>query len=111
MSSVEPSKVPRIYFMIKALEAAPQSMAIMRDGQVSFLSLVKWLRRRRPDIYEALAKAYGCWDPSCISVRMSMTLRSLLDQLISLNGGYGRVGDIRDGLRELAPRLYPSLRL
>ena len=109
--NVPPERIPRIYFLLRALEVAPKKMRIAKGDRVTFRSIVKWIRRNEPELYENLLRAYDCDDETCLARGMSQVFLRLLEAHISFQEPVERVGDVDVAIREWLQRSYPLLRL
>jgi len=109
MGNVRPEIVPRLYFLLKAMEEAPPNIRIVKGDSVSFKFLVKWIRRNRKELYNTLLIVFGCESDVCLSNSMSKTFRFWVEQHIAFQEQPQKVGDVYEIAREWIPKLYPIL--
>jgi len=106
---IPPERLPKVIFLLRLLREAPQNMRIVKGERVTFTSIIKWVKRRNPELYHSLLRAYNCDDDSCLARGLAMVFLNIAP-LLSFNGGQERVGELYGAAGRLAEELsryYP----
>jgi|GEM_PF-6349565 len=107
MAYIPVEKIPRIVFLAKALSGVPSDIRIVKDGRISFIGIVRYLKKRDPSLYNNMLKVYGCGSESCLARALSQTLYWLYSH-ISFDRLPERTGELYNVIRGIGD-VHPSV--